>query len=329
VIFPDAGEIFIDGRITGLLELGTGFDLNLSGRKNISINALLLGMQQTEINSNIEAIIEFAELGQYIDVAVRTYSSGMLMRLGFSIAIHANPHCFVVDEALSVGDARFQQKCLRKIRDFQQQGGALLYVSHDLVSVKQLCDRAIVLHEGKIAFEGTPDAAVNFYYQTIAGLGDDASLLNAQQKEGYGLKQAKIIAACLLNVEGVEKESFLSGEKVSLIVQVDSQIDSDNLNIGMMIRDRFGQDIFGSNTALLDYPIHFSTDNQVTINFTFPMNLGAGKYTITLALHSDVDHLEECQHWWDNALEFEVGGFVDQIFTGVVRLPLNVSHYYQ
>jgi len=326
VLLPDAGIIERHGRVTGLLELGTGFDHELSGMDNISVNASLLGMSAAEIETRRADIVAFAELGDYIHEPMRTYSSGMLMRLGFAIAIHADPACFVVDEALSVGDARFQQKCLRKIRAFQAQGGSLLFVSHDLTSVKLLCNRAIVLDQGQKVFEGTPDDAVNHYYQVIARLEATEHTNTPTDNTGYGLKNVRMTAAWLHN--GVVKtESFSAGEQAYLNIQVVAQQDIEGLELGILIRDRFGQDIFGTNTALLgqDIPLHFPIGQPTTLELSFPMLLGIGKYTVTLALHKDMDHLEHCEHWWDNALTFEVAGFHTPVFAGLTYLPLTLK----
>lgn len=330
VLLPDAGVIERQGRVTGLLELGTGFDHELSGMDNISVNARLLGMSAAEIEMRRATIVEFAELGDYIHEPMRTYSSGMLMRLGFAIAIHADPSCFVVDEALSVGDARFQQKCLRKIRAFQAQGGSLLFVSHDLTSVKLLCNRAIVLDKGQKVFEGTPETAVNYYYQVIARLEATENASTPTDKTGYGLKNVQMTSAWLHN--GIVKtESFSTGEQAYLCIQVIAQQEIEDLELGILIRDRFGQDIFGTNTALLEHelPLNFPAGQQTQLELSFPMNLGIGKYTVTLALHKDMDHLEHCEHWWDNALEFEVAGFHTPIFSGLTYLPLTLKQTLQ
>ena len=150
VLIPDSGKIMLKGRITGLLELGTGFNPELTGLENLRTNALLIGMSESEVTEKTEEIIDFSEIGLFISEPLKIYSSGMIMRLAFSIAIHANPDCFVVDEALAVGDAYFQQKCIRKIIEFRESGGALIFVSHDLNAVRLLCDRVLVLEKGKI-----------------------------------------------------------------------------------------------------------------------------------------------------------------------------------
>ncbi len=146
-MLPDSGTVQLGGKITGLLELGTGFQFDFTGFQNIHFNGALLGMSKKEISQKLEQIVDFCELGDFINEPIKTYSSGMVMRLAFAIAMHAEPKAFVVDEALSVGDAYFQQKCLKKIKDFRDQGGAIVFVSHDLNAVKVLCDRALLLDQ--------------------------------------------------------------------------------------------------------------------------------------------------------------------------------------
>jgi len=163
VLLPDSGVVHVDGRITGLLELGTGFNSEFTGVQNIYLNGTLLGMSKEEINEKLETIVAFSELGDFIEEPLKTYSSGMIMRLAFSTAIHANPKAFVVDEALSVGDAYFQQKCMRKIKEFKNSGGSIVFVSHDMNAVKILCDRALLLDCGSAIEEGEPDKVINTY----------------------------------------------------------------------------------------------------------------------------------------------------------------------
>ena len=150
ILIPDTGNIHISGKITGLLELGTGFNAEFSGLDNIFLNGTYLGLSRQEIKSKLDNIIGFAELNEFIHEPIKTYSSGMVMRLAFSVAIHADPKAFVVDEALSVGDAYFQQKCMQKIKEFKNNGGSIVFVSHDMNAVKVLCDQAILLDEGHV-----------------------------------------------------------------------------------------------------------------------------------------------------------------------------------
>ncbi|SOZ67334.1 ABC-type transporter, ATPase component, LPS efflux transporter [Cupriavidus taiwanensis] len=326
VLLPDAGTIRHAGRVTGLLELGTGFDPNLSGRDNIDINARLLGMGAADVRRKQDAIIAFSELGPFIDAPVRTYSSGMAMRLGFAIAIHADPDCFVVDEALSVGDARFQQKCIARIREFREQGGGILFVSHDVNAVKLVCNRAVVLEAGRLRFDGPPEQAVSRYFRLIAGVpaGMQMSVREGDGDGDYGQRRTRIVAATLHDGQGRDTRKFVCGDAVSLRLAVASD-DDVALNVGFLLRDRFGQDIFGTNTGLLGRRVAFSRGTVSECRFDFPVRLAPGSYSVTLAVHSELTHLHNCQHWLDNALEFEVSAFGAHAFAGVCELPVGFS----
>ena len=326
VLLPNSGTIDIEGRITGLLELGTGFDLNLTGIDNIMANGLLIGMTRDEILAAQHEIIAFSELGEYIHEPVRTYSSGMVMRLAFSIAIHANPRCFVVDEALSVGDGHFQQKCMRKIRAFRDSGGSIVFVSHDLNAVKMLCDRALVLDGGKVVFEGDSEHAVNHYNRIMARLDEQDQLLAEQSRQthSYGSGEVKILDARLVGRQS-GCDTVAAGETAELEVDVQAFASVAQLSIGFMIRDRFGQDIFGTNSYLLGKEISLAPDDSFRARFTLPLSLAPGKYTLTLALHSEENHLEHCYHWCDNFIRFEIAGSHLPLFSGVVSLPTEIS----
>jgi lipopolysaccharide transport system ATP-binding protein len=323
VLLPDSGTIVNHGRVTGLLELGTGFDPSVNGLQNIVTNGLLLGMTEREIAQRQDDIIEFAELGEFIHEPLRTYSSGMTMRLAFAIAIHADPETFLIDEALSVGDGRFQQKCMRRIREFSEQGGSIIFVSHDLNAVKMVCDRVIVLDQGTIAIEGEPEKAVNHYNQLLAAEQKDDEL-SFSTDNGYGTYEAKIIRAEATG-EASGGEIVTSGENLMLRMTVEAKNAVADLTMGLMIRDRFGQDIFGTNTHFMDYPIAINAGEQRDISLCIPMLLAPGKYTITLALHDGADHTSECYHWWDNALHFDVSGIRGHHFSGICNLSPSVA----
>lgn len=323
VLLPDSGSIQTQGRIAGLLELGTGFDGNLTGRQNIWANASLLGLQQADILEIFDDIIQFSELGQYLDAPVRTYSSGMVMRLGFSIAIHARPACFVIDEALSVGDARFQQKCLLKIQAFRQAGGSLLFVSHDLNAVKVLCDRAIVLDQGRISFDGPPQEACLIYQKQLMQLGPQGPSQGPSQR--YGQSAIRIAAATLENGAGLSHR-FPSGEPVILRVQLDTDVDTATLALGFMVRDRLGQDLFGTNTHLHQIDLPLRQGHSAEVSFHFALNLGPGQYTITLGLHDRHNFTDDVQDWWNDSLVFEVDYQGRPDYVGVCPLPVQAIH---
>lgn len=321
VLLADEGSIEIDGKITGLLELGTGFDHDQTGLQNIVSNGLLLGMTQEEIAHKQSDIIAFSELGEYIYEPIRTYSSGMVMRLAFSIAIHADPQCFVVDEALSVGDGHFQQKCMRRIKSFRETGGSIIFVSHDLNAVKMLCDRAIVLDGGAVVCAGSPEDAVNHYNKIMAELDEQEMVVRQKHKQAhsFGNGAAEILRASL---KGRDSESSVlsSGEQAEMRIRFIAHENLDDITVGIMIRDRFGQDIFGTNSFHLGRSITAKAEEEWEAIFYFPMDLAPGKYTVTIALHSQENHIENCYHWSDNLLGFEVAGIRGSLFSGVCRL---------
>lgn len=367
VALPDRGEIRVDGRVTGLLELGTGFNPDLSGDENIDFNAALLGMTPREIADKRADIVAFSELGEAIKDPMRTYSSGMTMRLAFAIGIHAEPGCFVVDEALSVGDVHFQQKCMRHLRAFRANGGAIIFVSHDINTVKILCDRAAVLEHGAVVRLGDPETAANHYNRIIASIDgrsptlDQSAALGAATTSqaagpgerpdpgaqtppahapeapesgaapgtpagtaGYGSGEVTIEAAA---VRGAESGSAVvaAGETAAIDARIRAATGAGDVTLGLMIRDRFGQDVFGTNTFHLGRPIALAAGQTAAVRFEMVMNLGPGAYTLTLALHRERDHLAACYHWCDNIAAFEVAGFRGPAFQGLVRLAPTVT----
>ncbi len=334
VILPDQGSVMLSGRVTGLLELGTGFNPELTGLDNIAFNAALLGMTPPEVEQKRQAIIDFSEVGAAIHDPVRTYSSGMIMRLAFSIAIHAEPACLVVDEALAVGDAHFQQKCMRRIKDFRDSGGAILFVSHDMNAVKVLCDRAIVLEEGAAVFSGTPDQAVNYYNRLIADMETQemslprpaplsTALSDEAQNNSYGTGAVKIQGTRFVGlISGGAIVS--SGEVADFVFDLVAAETVPSVTLGIMIRDRLGQDVFGTNTFHLKCPLSFSAGERRTISIRMAVNLAPGQYTLTAALHDNDNHLTHCYHWCDNLMAFEVAGYIGTQFAGICRLEPSV-----
>lgn len=325
VLMPDSGSIHVDGRVTGLLELGTGFNPELTGLQNITANALMLGMTHQEIDSRRQAIIEFSELGGYIDEPLRTYSSGMAMRLAFSVAIHADPRCFLVDEALSVGDGYFQQKCMKRIREFKQSGGSILFVSHDLNAVKMLCDRAIVLEDGRVSFDGDADDAVNRYNRIMARQAEEEEGRHLERDQGaYGTGEVAVIDGRAVGDDSASN-MIASGEWLSIELELQARDTLDDVTLGVMLRDRFGQDIFGANSYQLGQTLCLAAGEQRRVRLRLRADIAPGKYTVTVALHSREHHLDDCYWWCDSYLQFEVAGFKEHLFSGVCRLPLSMD----
>ncbi len=329
VLMPDQGFIHVSGRITGLLELGTGFNSEMTGLENIFLNGTLLGMSREEIEDKLEDIINFSELGDFIYEPLKTYSSGMVMRLAFSVAIHAEPTCFVVDEALAVGDAYFQQKCMKRIKEFKEKGGSIIFVSHDMNAVKLLCDQAILLDQGYVLEQGAPEQVINLYNFLLARKkkGEELEISHySAEKCDYGDYQARIVEVTLKNAQGEPLEALISGKPAVFEIVVEAQKTIPNLTLGILIRDRFGQDIFGTNTYHLNKNFSLSPGERKTIRYIFDeFNLGVGKYTLTVALHTDETHVHQCYHWVDRICKFEVLPSDNFYFIGLTRLTPRVE----
>lgn len=220
ITHPTEGEIEIDGRASALIELGAGFHPDLTGRENIYLNASILGLKRREIDQRFDDIVAFAELAPFIDTPVKRYSSGMYARLGFSVAAHVDPDILLVDEVLSVGDVMFQQKCLRRIQEFQSAGKSIVFVSHNLVSVQKICSRVIWLERGRIASQGDPQKVVNdyLYHQMSAKVEPSASEPGAIPIR-YGTGEAEIEEIHILDGQGNRRDFFEVGEEI--VVQID------------------------------------------------------------------------------------------------------------
>jgi lipopolysaccharide transport system ATP-binding protein len=327
IYLPTKGQVKVDGHITGILDLGTGFNQELTGLKNIYMNGLLIGMTKNDIDRKLEQIISFTELGEFIEEPIKTYSSGMLMRLAFSIAIHAEPKAFVVDEALSVGDAYFQQKCMNRIRAFRESGGSIIFVSHDLNAVKVLCDRAMLLNHGEVLEEGDPDQVINAYNFTLAkkSKGEEIVFEKKDKATSYGNFKVEMSQVELRNEQGIDSRVFVSGEKVTIGIQLKASADVDRVVVGILLRDRFGQDIFGTNTFHLNRSVAMHAGDIYLYEYSMPLNIGPGKYTLTIAAHRDADHISESYHWHDSVLNFEVVGAKDYFFSGLVKLDVKLN----
>jgi lipopolysaccharide transport system ATP-binding protein len=324
VMLPDAGHMEIGGKITGLLELGTGFNSEFSGLQNIYLNGTMLGLSRKDIDAKLERIVAFSELGSFIEEPLKTYSSGMAMRLGFSIAIHADPQVFVVDEALSVGDVYFQQKCMKKIKEFRENGGSIIFVSHDLNAVKVLCDQAMLLDVGTVIDYGPPDQVINHYNYLMAkkSQGDEVQhLVDARAGASYGNRKVEIEDVQFLNALGQRCEVFVSGDECGIDIGIRAHEGVDDVTVGILMRDRFGQDVFGTNTRHLGTPIRLEEGQSLRINYAIDeLNLGPGKYTLSVSAHTDFTHLGECYQWIDVACSFEVVAAKDFHFIGLARL---------
>lgn len=323
VLLPDSGRCDLHGRITGLLELGTGFNAEFTGMQNIFFNGSYLGLSKREVTERLDEILDFAELGDFINEPIKTYSSGMVMRLAFSVAMFANPQCFVVDEALSVGDAYFQQKCIKRLKAFKKDGGAIVFVSHDMNAVKVLCEKAMLLEKGHKIEQGDPDEVINTYNFLLAkkAKNEELNILREGSRQDYGNRKVEITSVNLIGAKGCPAEVLISGRSCTIRVAVHGHVAIDDLTLGIAIRDRFGQDVFGTNTRFLNTSVPIAQGDEKIVSFHFDMfNIGPGQYTLTVAVHSGENHLEDCYHWIDGAKSFEVVLDTDFCFIGMTRL---------
>jgi lipopolysaccharide transport system ATP-binding protein len=324
ILLPDGGNIGIEGRITGLLELTTGFNYECSGMQNIYLNAALRGMTRAEADEKFEHIVAFSELGDFIREPIKTYSSGMVMRLAFSIAIHAEPQAFVVDEALSVGDAYFQQKCMKRIAEFKEKGGAIVFVSHDLNAIKLLSDKALLLDHGQVIEAGDPDSVINSYNFLLAKKSEGQEIIvrtTSNKVMAYGNFKVEITGVKMLNANGQDCDLFTSGEKCIVRVLLHAHENTREITVGILIRDKFGQDVFGTNTHYLNVPLNLESGETCAVEYAISeLNIGPGKYTLTVAAHTLETHIHECYHWVDVIKSFEIVSSREFMFTGLLRL---------
>ena len=327
---PSAGQIQIQGRVAALLELGMGFDPDFSGRQNVFMAGQLLGLSMEELHSLMPEIEAFAEIGDYMEQPVRTYSSGMQMRLAFSVATARRPDVLIVDEALSVGDAYFQHKSFDRIREFRKAGTTLLIVSHDRQAIQNLCDRAILLAKGRLALEGAPEEVMDFYGAMIAEKEQNTvrqeRLDNGKVRTISGTGEAGFADIALINAQGQRVEVLEVGAQVTLEVTVDVRQDIPRLVLGFMIKDRMGQAIYGINTHRLHRELESLTaGEQIIYRFAFPANLGKGNYSIALSLSRFDSHLDTNYEWRDFALVFHVINIQKPDFVGCNSLDADLS----
>ncbi|MBD9576653.1 ABC transporter ATP-binding protein [Pseudomonas sp. PDM23] len=305
------GEVIMHGRVAAMLELGMGFHPEFTGRQNVYMAGQLLGLDNAQINELMPDIEDFAEIGEYIDQPVRVYSSGMQVRLAFSVATAIRPDILIVDEALSVGDAYFQHKSFERIRDFRQAGTTLLLVSHDKQAIQSICDRAILLNRGRIAMQGDPEAVMDYYNALLAERQNQTVrqevIADGKIQTISGSGEATVQDIAILDETGKTVEFIDVGQSITLQVLVAVHQNIDRLVLGYGIKDRLGQVMYGTNTALKEQVIESpKAGDTYRFEFRFQANLGPGSYSIQTALVSTDTHLVNNYEWRDLALVFNV-----------------------
>ncbi|MBD3768324.1 MAG: ABC transporter ATP-binding protein, partial [Gammaproteobacteria bacterium] len=355
---PTGGNVETRGRIAALLELGSGFNPEFTGRENVYMNASVLGLSKEEIDARFDDIAAFADIGQFIEQPVKTYSSGMYVRLAFAVIAHVDADILVVDEALSVGDAFFTQKCMRFLRAFMKTG-TVLFVSHDTASVRNLCNKAIWLEKGTVLANGDPkdicDHYLEAFYEEQQGKSTTTRLkierqaptaqaikdqrqdfINASNLRNdielfefdpnapsFGKGGAQITSVEFLDKEGSPLAWVVGGEQVTLRIRAIAHEPLDAPIIGFFIKDRLGQTLFGDNTYLsyMESPVSCSDGDGLEAEFHFLMpRLASGDYSVLVAIANGTqsDHVQH--HWIHDALYFRSES--TSVASGLIGIPM-------
>ncbi|MFN6472029.1 MAG: ABC transporter ATP-binding protein [Nostoc sp. SerVER01] len=337
---PSTGDVQVNGRISALLELGSGFNPEFTGRQNVFFNGRLLGLSQKQIEERFDDIAAFADIGDFIEQPVKTYSSGMYVRLAFAVAVNVDPEILIVDEALAVGDIVFQHRCMRQMRAMMDSGVTTLFVSHDAGAIKTLCNSAIMIHDGKIHTTGLPNAVVIEYLKLVTelelGLAQEVEVNSQQQvntvidKEiqasGYpncdisspsssfskatrrGSGKARIESVKILNQLGEyagETPIFAFNEEVTLVVNLKVYFLLKSCIVGFYVCDKNGNEVIGSNTLEENIKIgKLESGEEIEIKFKFNLPLRPSSYSLTVAGSESYEALSF--DWIDNIMVFQI-----------------------
>ena len=320
ILFPESGTVKLNGRVSSLIELGAGFHPDMTGRENIYTNASIFGLTRKEIDERLQEIIDFSELEEFIDNPVRTYSSGMYMRLAFSVAIHVGADILLIDEILAVGDAAFQAKCFERLMEIKAEGTTIVIVSHSMAQLERICDRTVWIEGGKIRMEGAPNEVNPKYLEYMGQRRQLSAAKNAKKEQNdaelSGETPAKWTDICLINEQGERVEKFATGDTITL--QLTYQADTAHAEealIGLALYRADKALCYGTNTQREHLqPIVLKEKGVVRCKFA-PMNLVAGTYWFDVALRR-MDMF--AYDYAAQAVRFAVYDPIDE--TGVTRL---------
>lgn len=324
------GDIAIEGNVSALLELGMGFHPEFTGRQNVFMSGQLMGMTTSQLAQLMPEIESFAEIGEYIDQPVRTYSSGMQVRLAFSVATARRPELLIVDEALSVGDAYFQHKSFDRIREFRELGTTLLIVSHSRNAIQSICDRVVLLDKGRLIKQGSPEVVLD-YYNALLAKREGTLISQKQLSDGSvqtisGTGEVVIASVGMYSQDNKKLEIVQVGQKVKLKVEAAVQEDVDLLVLGFLIKDQFGQSIYGINTERVGHSLKdLQKGENVTYSFDIDLMIGVGNYSIAIALSKRDSHLEKNYEWRDRAVVFSVVNNGYESFVGNAWLDVGAE----
>ena len=354
---PTTGSIRVYGRVAALLELGSGFDPEFTGRENVYLNGALLGLSRAEMDQRFDAIAAFADIGEFLDHPVKTYSSGMLLRLAFAVQVQVQPDVLIVDEALAVGDALFQKRCFERMNKLRESGVTLLFVSHDQEAVRTLTDQAILLRDGRMRASGpSPDVILEYRRQlhedekaylahNVARAKQDApaSPVPAADGKSFGDREAEILEVRVLDAAGAEANSFVPGDRVAILVKGVCHRALDRLNVGLRIRNKEGVKMYSWGSLNQDMAIwaglragdvfwerHFAAGQPFEVRFDFECAFGVNFYEVQAAVSFEEDRFYRGQrmlHWKDEAAFFHVTQkFQEYYFGGVMDMRMVATY---
>ena len=351
-MLPTDGTVRTTGRVSALLELGSGFNPDFTGRENVYVNGAIHGLTHAEMGARMDEVTAFADIGEFIDQPVKTYSSGMMMRLAFAVAVNVQPDVLIIDEALAVGDVFFSQKCFQRIREIVHRGATLIFVSHDMGAVQSLCDRALLLNQGRLVFDGAPEDCVSRYFnlhkaamKTGAAVpgkhpaADPAAVAAVRAsdvlpsaKSRHGDRALEIAAAAVVDGHGAPTWDFEMMHRAAVRVLLRANAPIRAPSAGIQIHDRMGNLVFAAGTPQLHFPLPaLEKGQEVLLDFRIALALQPGQYTLSL----DAAEFDE-----DNP---NVGAFFDRIgglgpltvayhvpgalpFYGIAQLPMDISY---
>jgi lipopolysaccharide transport system ATP-binding protein len=348
---PTTGRVFTRGRVAALLELGSGFNPEFTGRENVYMNGALLGFDRQQIDQRFDAIAAFADIGEHLDQPIQTYSSGMLVRLAFAVQTQIEPDILIVDEALAVGDALFQKRCYRQIEKLLSNGCTLLFVSHDQEVVRTLTSRAVFLNAGSVAEYGTT-TGVLFTYRKFLQRQEEAAFLDLQQKtkqelssqknnKSYGNRDVEILAVDVIGADTSHQSVFYTGESITITVECVCHVDIDNLNVAFRILTKEGIKVttwgtlnedmqnFEHNPTEAFWSRRFVKGDWFKVSFSGNCTLAANLYEVQIVVAREHDQYyanQQVLHWIDEANHFTVVlKNKEYVFDGICDLGLRSS----
>jgi lipopolysaccharide transport system ATP-binding protein len=328
ILKPSSGEYLIKGKVKSILELGIGFNPDLTGLENLYLSANLMGINEKELDLHINWIIKFSELESAINMPLRKYSSGMAMRLAFSLTVFEKIDLLIIDEALSVGDGYFQHKSFQRIQDLKKMGTSLLIVSHDNQAILNVCDKAMLLHKGEcLLFDDTKNVLAD-YNRILAHQEEPIQeFLNTNRNvEKFGTGEASFKNYFILDNNNNNTNLLSVNQQYILISDILISDEIDDLTIGFQIKNQYGVVVFGTNTFHTKQSLKNLKEGDIyKFECLFKCNIGPGNYSISLCAHSKDSHLEKNYHWQDFAIIFSVVNKTKNIFEGTNWLSTKIN----